>query len=177
MIAIFSHPFATRISRIVALFWTALRVVVMAFAVIAGMAILAMIAVICTDIVVRLFGYSYSGTYDIVRFLGTIAIAGALPYTTAVKGHVAVEYFFHKLHRVGRILVDTLSRLVIMILFSTFSWQCVRHGLSLKASNEISLTLGLPLFWLSFVIALACSLTTLVVLYNLLHPGREMIKP
>lgn len=177
MTSISTHPFINRISRCVGLLWTLLRFAVMAFAAVAGLATLAMVLLICVDILVRLFGYPFAGTYDIVRFLGTIAIAGALPYTTAVKGHVAVEYFFHKLHRVGRILVDTVSRLIVMVLFSTFSWQCVRHGLSLKAANEVSLTLGLPLFWMSYVIAAACFLTTLVVLYNLLHPGREMIKP
>lgn len=157
--------------------WSFLRLVIMAFALVAGLALLAMIGIICVDIVMRFLAHSFAGTYDVVRFLGTIAIAGALPYTTAVKGHVAVEYFFHKLNRVGRVIVDTVCRLIVMGLFSTFTWQCVRHAQSLQDAGEVSLTLGLPLFWLSYVIALACFLTTLVVLYNLLHPGREMIKP
>ena len=158
-------------------FWSALRAVVMAFALIAGFALLVMVAIICVDIVMRLLGRSFVGAYDLVRFTGTIAIAGALPYTTAVKGHVAVEYFFHKLHRIGRIIVDTICRVIIVGLFSTFTWQCVQHGHSLREAKEVSLTLGLPLFWLSYTIAVACLLTTLVVLYNLFHPGREMIKP
>ena len=163
--------------KAVNLFWSALRVVVMAFALVAGLALLAMVGIICVDIVMRLLGKSFAGTYDVVRFMGTIAIAGSMPYTTAVKGHVAVEYFFHKLHRIGRIIVDTLCRVIVVGLFSTFTWQCVQHGNSLRTAKEVSLTLGLPLFWLSYTIAAACLLTTLVVLYNLFHPGREMIKP
>jgi len=90
---------------------------------------------------------------------------------------VAVEYFFQKLNRFGRILLDTLCRLLVIGLFGMFTWQCIVHGNTLKRTGQISLTLGIPLFWLSYVIAAACVLTALVVLYNLLHPGREMIKP
>ena len=97
------HSRAGPCVKAVNLFWSALRVVVMAFALVAGLALLAMVGIICVDIVMRLLGRSFAGTYDVVRFTGTIAIAGALPYTTAVKGHVAVEYFFQKLHRIGRI--------------------------------------------------------------------------
>lgn len=170
-------PFFGPCFKAIDLFWSALRFVVMALALVAGLALLAMVGIICVDIVMRLLGRSFAGTYDVVRFTGTIAIAGSLPYTTAVKGHVAVEYFFHKLNRIGRILVDTACRVIVVGLFSTFSWQCVQHGNALRTAKEVSLTLGLPLFWLSYIIALACLLTTFVVLYNLFHPGREMIKP
>ncbi len=171
------HTCCALLSRAAGYFWSAVRVVVLAFAVVAGLASLATMAIICADVVLRALGRSFTGAYDVVRFAGTLAIAGALPYTTAVKGHVAVEYFFHKLHRVGRILVDTLCRVIVAGLFSLFTWQCLAHGHSLRRTGEVSLTLGLPLFWLAYVIALACLLTTLVVLHNLLHPGKEMIKP
>ncbi|MFA7693780.1 MAG: TRAP transporter small permease [Candidatus Hydrogenedentales bacterium] len=177
MNAVFDMPLVRAFFRIRDIFWLGVRYTVMAFAAIAGLAALAMALVICIDIVARWLHHPFPGAYDIVRFLGTLVIAGALPYTTAVKGHVAVEFFFQKMHRLGRVVVDSLSRLIVMILFSTFSWQCVRHGLSLKAAREISPTLGLPMFWLSFIIAAACVLTTLVLLYKILHPGREMIKP
>ena len=50
-----------------------------------------------------------TGALDLGKGCGALVIAGALPYTTAVKGHVAIEYFFHKLGRRGRIVVDTLG--------------------------------------------------------------------
>ena len=155
----------------------ALRAVVLALASVSGLAILAMIAVTCADVVLRAFGRPLTGAFDIVRVAGAVAIACALPYTTAVKGHVAIEYFFQKLNRPGRILVDTVCRLLVMGLFSVFTWQCVMYGNSLRRTGEVSLTLQIPMFWVAYVIAGACTVTVLVKIHNLLHPGREMIKP
>lgn len=171
------HNLAMGISWISASFWAFLRLLILASAAVAGGAILLMIAVTCLDIVLRAAGRPFVGSYDIVRFAGAITIAGALPYTSAVKGHVAIEYFFLKLNRIGRIVVDTLCRIIILGLFSTFAWQCVQYGQSLKRANTVSLTLELPLFWIPYVLAASFLLTALVVLHNLLHPGREIIKP
>ena len=46
--------------KAVNLFWSALRVVVMAFALVAGLALLAMVGIICVDIVMRLLGRSFA---------------------------------------------------------------------------------------------------------------------
>lgn len=158
-------------------FWKTLRVVVNVLAIASGLCILAMVGITCVDILFRTAGHPFVGAYDLVRIAGALAIAFALPYTTAVKGHVAIEYFFLKMNKAGRILVDSVSRLVMMTLFGTFAWQCMIYGGSLKRSGEVSLTLGVPLYWIAYVISLSFLVTLLVTLHNLLHPGREMIKP
>ena len=108
---------------------------------------------------------------------GGVTIACVLPYTTAVKGHVAVEYFFLKLPRTARIVVDTATRLVCMAVLGVLSWRCVLRGMSLQRSNTVSQTLQIPSYYLAYVAALSCALVVLVIFHNLLHPGREMIKP
>ncbi|MBN2307412.1 MAG: TRAP transporter small permease, partial [Candidatus Hydrogenedentes bacterium] len=99
------------------------------------------------------------------------------PYTTAVKGHVAIEYFFLKLSRRGRIIVDTVCRSIGIVLFSFLTWKSVHYGSALKASGQVTPTLQVPVFWVPYVIALSCGVVVLVILHNLLHPGKEMIKP
>lgn len=153
------------------------RVMVIALAAAAGAGIIAMMTVTCLDVVLRLFGRPLTGAMDIVNVAAVIAIAGALPYTTAVKGHVAIEYFFQKLSRRGRIVVDTAVRLLGMGLFGLLCWGSIRYGCSLRRTGEVTLTLQLPVFWLPWVIAASCATVVLVILYNLLHPGREFMKP
>ena len=176
------------------------RWAVFALAGIAGLAFVVMVAVTCTAVVLRavlrwglveslltwagalgaahdVSKWLQAGEVDIVKIAGGVAIACALPYTTAVKGHVAIEYFFHKLSRRGRIAVDTATRLAAMGLFGLLSWRCVRYGLDLRRSGEVTLTLEIPLFWIPHVMALCCATMVFVILYNLLHPGREFIKP
>jgi len=156
-----------------------LRIVVYVLIAVAGMSVLAMMAITCADVILRLkwINRPFVGAYDIVKIAGALSLATALPYTTAVKGHVAIEYFFHKLNRCGRIVLDTLIRLLGMALFAFFAWRSIVYGLNLHRNGQVSQTLQLPVFWVPFVIGFCCAVVVLVIGHNLIHPGREMIKP
>jgi len=154
-----------------------LRRIVSVLGVVAGAAVVAMIAVTCVDVVGRLFGWPLKGTYDIVMMLGAITIAGGLPYTTGCKGHVAIEFFWQRLSRRGRIVVDTLSRLITISMFSFLTWRFIQYGAELRTSGQGTATLGWPVFWLAWLMALCTGVMTLVILYHLIHPGKELMKP
>ena len=144
---------------------------------VAALGIVTMMGITCVDVVLRTFSRPLTGALDMVMIAGAITIAGALPYTTAVKGHVAIEYFFQMLSRRWRLVVDTIVRLMVITLFGLLARQCVIYGLSLKQSGEVTATLQVPIFWVPWVLAGSCAVTCLVVLYNLLYPGKAMIKP
>jgi TRAP-type C4-dicarboxylate transport system permease small subunit len=147
--------------------------------VLAGLGVLTMVAVTCIDVILRLpwINRSLLGAYDIVKITGALTLAATLPYTTAVKGHVAIEYFFHKFNRRGRIVIDTIIRLMGMTLFAFLSWRSVIYGLDLYRIGQVSQTLQLPVFWIPYVIGFCCGIVVLVIGHNLVHPGQEMIKP
>lgn len=153
------------------------RSAVMGLAYIAGTAVCVMVAVTCVDVVLRRLGSPLHGALDIVTIAGTIAIGGAMPYTTAVKGHVSIEYFFHKLSRKGRIVVDTFSRLIGITLFIYLTRQFAQYGTILRASGRVMPTLQTPVFWMPYMLSVCCALVTLVILHNMLHPNRKMVKP
>jgi TRAP-type C4-dicarboxylate transport system permease small subunit len=157
----------------------ALRIVVYLLVAVAGLSVLAMMAITCADVVLRLkwINRPFVGAYDLVKIAGALSLAAALPYTTAVKGHVAIEYFFHKFNRRGRIVIDTVLRLLGMALFAFFAWRSVAYGFDLHRNGQVSQTLQLPVFWVPFVIGFCCAVVVLVIGHNLIHPGREMIKP
>lgn len=157
----------------------ALRALVLFLAVISGLCVLAIMLVTCADVILRLkwVNRPFMGAYDIVKIAGALTLATALPYTTAVKGHVAIEYFFHKLNRRGRVVLDSIIRLLGMALFGFLAWRSVLYGLDFRRTGQVSQTLQLPVFWVPYVIAFCCAIVVLVIAYNLVHPGREMIKP
>jgi TRAP-type C4-dicarboxylate transport system permease small subunit len=155
----------------------ALRALVKALAYVAGASLMIMVLVTTVDVILRKFGHSFTGAFDIVRIAAGITMAAALPYTTAIKGHVAIEFFFHKLGRRGRIVVDALMRFGGMALFALLAWGCVDYGNSLRSRGEVSMTLQLPVFWVPYVLAVSCGLVVLIKLYHLTHPGKPMIKP
>ena len=156
-----------------------LKGLVYALLFVSGAAIFVMIGTVCADVMLRLpwINRPFIGAYDIVRIAGAVTLAAALPYTTAVKGHVAIEYFFHKLNRTPRIIVDSVMRLLSMGLFAFLGWRSILYGLELHRTNQVSQTLKLPIFWLPMVIGFCCFVVVLVITHHLVYPKREMIKP
>ena len=164
-------------SQLASLYHRALRALVRFLGFVSGAGLMVMVLVTSLDVVLRVFRLSLTGAYDIVKIAAVLTVASALPYTTAIKGHVAIEFFFHQLGPRGRVAVDAIMRILGMVLFGLLAWGSLRYGNSLRESGEVSLTLQLPVFWVPYLIAASCGLVVLVKLYHLFHPGRSLLKP
>ncbi len=144
---------------------------------IGGLCLLGIIFITCSDIVLRRFGMAFHGAIDLVQVLGCLCIALSLPYTTAVKGHIAVEFLFRKFNRLGKVIADSCMRSLAIAFFATLAWQSLRHGNNMLNKNAMTLTLNIPLFWVYWTAAFSFCVVILVKLYHLAHPGKEMIRP
>jgi len=158
------------------LFWDGVMAVVHVFAFAAGVALIAMALLTCADIAMRLAGRAFKGAYDIVGILAVVAVAGALPLTTAKKGHVAIEFFFGKLGPRTRLVVDSIMRATMIAALGFAVRGLWLQGAKIRLANEVSNTLEIPLFWTYWALAAACALTALVVVFHLLKPGKEMVR-
>ena len=69
-----------------------LKSIIFVFLGLSTLGIVIMMVVTCVDIICRILRISFTGAYDIVMIAGAITITCALPYTTAVKGHVAIGH-------------------------------------------------------------------------------------
>ena len=158
-------------------FFSFIRRIIKAFAYIAGVSVLLMIGITVVDVVMRIFNSGITGAYDLVRALGAVSVACGLPYLTAVKGHIAIEFFYHKSSRAGRIVLDTIIRISSILVFSTLAYHTFTHGLSLFEKGEVFPNLGIPVFWIPIVISINSVLMIIVFIYHMIHPGKEYIKP
>jgi TRAP-type C4-dicarboxylate transport system permease small subunit len=153
------------------------RKLVLAFAVLAGIAVFLMIGVTLVDVVLRIFRKGIPGAYDVVRSASLVAIVFSLPYVTAVKGHIAIEFFYHQFSGIGRKVMDTLFRVVSLVLFGLLVWRNIEYGRMLLTSGQVMPTINIPVFWMPWLTALCCAMMFLTILWHLAHPGKEMIKP
>lgn len=158
-------------------FFTIISRIIKAFAYIAGAAVLLMMGITVVDVILRLFNVGITGAYDLVRACGAISIACGLPYLTAVKGHIAIEFFYHKSGKAGRVIMDMLIRISSLLVFGLLAFHTFRHGLSLLEKGEVFPNLGMPVFWIPLVISINCGLMMIVFIYHMIHPGKEYIKP
>lgn len=146
-------------------------------AAVGSLAVVGMIVVTVADVIGREFGMPVKGAYDWVRVLGAVAMGCALPLTKAVKGHIAIEYFFQKMGSRGRVVTDAVMRVILLLIFVLLTTRFVRQGIQFRESGETTMTLHMPMFWVSWLIAAGCALTVLVTAWHLLHPGRSLMRP
>ncbi|MGC9328017.1 MAG: TRAP transporter small permease [Candidatus Hinthialibacter sp.] len=163
--------------RFFSVFTSAIRTLVYGMTFVSGLGILFMMTLTCVDILLRIAGYPIVGAYDVVKITGAVSMGCALPYTTAVKGHVAIEFLFQKMSRPWRILVDTIARLISMTLFGLLTWRCIEYGQSLRSSGQATATLEIPTYWILYVMAFSCAIVVCIIFDHMIHPGKEMIKP
>ena len=137
-----------------------------------------MMGITSYDVISRtIFQSPLRGANDLVSVCAAITLAASLPYTTGLKGHVAIEFLFLKLSRRGRRIGNVLVHSVIAVLFFLFAWQCVVYGNAMYDKNQSMVTLRWPLFWVPYIMALCCAATVLVVFEQIAYPDEELIKP
>lgn len=153
------------------------RVLVYLLGIISALALLFIVGVVMLDVMGRFLGKGVRGSMDYIRLASAVVLGGALPYTTAVKGHIAIEFLFRRIGKTLKIVIDTISRLLMLLLFILIIFFMIRYGVSLYRSGEVTSTVQLPVFWVPFWLALSFTVTSLVKIYHILRPGKELIKP
>jgi TRAP-type C4-dicarboxylate transport system permease small subunit len=158
-------------------FWRGIIWLIYGMTAISCVGLALMMLVTGADVLMRQVWHPLKGAYDIVRICGVITIACALPLTTALKGHIAIEFFFQKLSRFWRVAVDSVMRVTMIAVFALAAVECVGFGQRLLRSGEVTATIEIPMFWVPWVMAVSFAVTAVIVVFHLIYPGRGMMKP
>jgi TRAP-type C4-dicarboxylate transport system permease small subunit len=135
---------------------------------IAGTAIVAMMLLTCADVVLRYFRRPIPGTYELVCFLGAVAVSFAMAHTSIEKGHVSVSFivtlFPSRLQRV----IECITGCFGLFFFVLIAWQSIIYANDLYASHEVSLTLELPFYPFVYGIGFSAAVVCLTLLSDLI---------
>ena len=143
---------------------------------IAGTAIVLMMLITCADVVLRYFRRPIPGTYELVCFLGSVAVSFAMARTTLQKGHVAVSLFVRLLTQRVQSVISIITTFFSLTLFTVLSWQALLFANDLRAANEVSLTLELPFYPFVYGMSFAAATVCLVLLVDLVHYLKTVLK-
>lgn len=124
------------------------------FNAVACLAVIAMVLLSVVDVVLRLFGKPIPGAYELVGFMGTIAVSFALGYTSLEKGHIAVELLFRKLPLRVQLAVEAFTDFVSFLIFGLLAYQAFIYALDIRRSGEVSSTLQMPIYPFIFGMAI-----------------------
>jgi len=144
---------------------------------IAGFAIVLMMLLTCTDVFLRFGVTAYHqyhwgfmaifqpipGTYEVVCFLGAIAVSFAMAHTSVERGHVAVSLVIRLFPRRVQAAIETITGLFGFVFFGLLSWQSIVYANDLHVNGEVSLTLQLPFYPFVYGISFGAAAVCLVL--------------
>jgi len=134
---------------------------------VAGAAIVSMMLLTCADIVLRLFRMPIPGTYELVCFMGAVAVAFAMAHTSNENGHVAVSLVVRLFPNRVQGAIEIITNTFVLILFILIAWRSVLYAESLRITGEVSLTLKLPFYPFIYGIAFSAAIVCLVKIMDI----------
>ncbi len=157
---------------------------------IAGISIICMMLITCVDILLRLSVTLYhryhigfleplepiAGTYELVCFMGAVAVAFAMAHTSLEKGHVAVSLIVRLLPIRFQGVIGVITNLFCLILFSLLSWRSIVYGNHLREIHEVSLTLQLPFYPFVYGVGFASAILCLALILDIIKEFSKVVK-
>jgi len=134
----------------------------------ASVALTAMMLLTCCDVSMRYFlNRPMTGTYDLIGLIGALIAAFAMPYTFLKGGHVAVDLLVRILPKKKRLIIETATHIIGILLFLVLSWQCIALGLDMKASGEVTPILFIPFYPVLYCMAFCFFILCIAIAYDL----------
>jgi TRAP-type C4-dicarboxylate transport system permease small subunit len=125
-----------------------------ALMIVGGIALLSLMILATGNVVLRFFHIPFSGSYEIISFLGAIVTAAVLGYTQRNRDHIIVDILSEKFPPRVKKIVDAISYLIISAFFIVVSRQTFLWGMKIRESGELSETLKIIYHPFVFVVAL-----------------------
>jgi TRAP-type C4-dicarboxylate transport system permease small subunit len=131
-----------------------------------------MLCLTVTDVILRAFRRPILGTYEIISYCGAVVIGFSLPYTSLMKGHVAVQFLLDKLSAQASRRMQMWTRIVSIAVFFWLGWNFVVIGFNLMRTNEVSGIYRLPFYPIAYGLGFACLVQCLALVSEILDGRR-----
>ena len=139
---------------------------------IGGVALTFMMFLTVADVLLRAGGHPILGTYELVSLSLAIVIGFSIPKVSLDRGHVYMEILLEKLSKRDRAIMNTFTRLLGIILFAIIAYNLMLIGKEFHASGEVSSTLKLPFFPISYFVGICCFIECFVFLFDIVKVWR-----
>jgi TRAP-type C4-dicarboxylate transport system permease small subunit len=139
-------------------------------------AVVAMMLLVSANILLRVFGKPFIGTYDWVGLIGTILIAFALGYCGIQRGHVRVEFILARFPQRVQAVVDSITGILSLGLFALAAWQSMVMGTEMWRKGDVSMTIQMPFHPFVYTIAFGCALLWLIILIDTIKSMAKAVK-
>jgi TRAP-type C4-dicarboxylate transport system permease small subunit len=128
--------------------------------------LVAIMVIICGDVIGRYFDHPIDGAYDLVIMIATIVFSFALANTQLMRAHTGVNFLIIKLPWQYRRVIEPIFYLVSMVISLLFTWRSAVLAHSLWIAGLKTMTIDLPYYLFVYGLSFGCLSLTLVFLMN-----------
>ncbi|MGH7396852.1 MAG: TRAP transporter small permease [Candidatus Rokuibacteriota bacterium] len=94
-------------------------------------------------------GTPVPGDFELVQVACGASIAAFLPYCQVRRGNIIVDFFTVRAGRRVQSALDALGALALAAVMGLLAWRTVAGMLTVKASGEVSMIVGFPI-WIGY---------------------------
>jgi TRAP-type C4-dicarboxylate transport system permease small subunit len=141
---------------------------------IAAGALTFMICTTVVDVFFRTFGQPFIGAYEIVGLIcGPLVIGLAIPLSSWNRNHVSMEFVLLMLSKRKMNILNILTRIICILLFVFIGYNLLVLGNYFRSAGEVSPTLLIPFYWITYVVGLSCFIECVVFMGDIIRIWRE----
>ena len=140
--------------------------------IIAGTALTFMMFLTVTDVLLRATGHYILGTYEIVSLALALVIGFGIPRVSMDRGHVFMEFVIERLPGNWKMIMNTFTRLLCIVLFILIGYNLFSVGNDFRITGEVSPTLKFPFFPVAYGVGVCCFIEVLVFVNDIIKIWR-----
>lgn len=141
----------------------------------ACVALAAMMFFAVADMVLRRFGITVAGSYEIIGWISAGALALALGSVQQHRGHVAIDLLLTRFDPRPRAVIDLLTSLLALLLFAAVTWYVFAYGRLLQQTGSLSETLKVIVYPWVYVVAAGTAGLALALLLDFARAVRNLL--
>jgi TRAP-type C4-dicarboxylate transport system permease small subunit len=127
-----------------------LDVLARTFAFLGGAVLVGITLMSVTSITGRaLLGKPVPGDFELVQLGSAVAIAAFLPYCQLRRGNIIVDFFTTRASARAQAVLDALGALLFSAVMALLAWRTTLGFMTVKASHEVTMIVGFPV-WIGY---------------------------
>ena len=129
---------------------------------IAGLFLVAMIALTCANVFLRLVWIPVAGTFELMGYFGAVITAFAMGYTQINKGYIAVDIVVLGFSKRTQKILNAINTVICSGFFGLATWQIAKYAANLRETEEVTETLQIIYYPFAYAVAFGCAALALV---------------
>jgi TRAP-type C4-dicarboxylate transport system permease small subunit len=143
---------------------------------IAGLFLVAMVALTCANVFLRLVWIPVAGTFELMGYFGAVLTAFALGFTQIKKGYIAVDIVVTGFSKRTRNILNAINAVICSTFFVLVTWQISKYAANLHRTGEVTETLQIIYYPFTYAVSVGCGALALVYFIEFLKtfvPAKE----